>query len=153
MSENKKENIRGTLVLLTALFFGLLLIFGGKALLERYQTQVVPVAATMDEDNLAFQASARVTDLYDTQGKPFEAEEGKLYEMTIRYYINGDLANPAVYGCSDMETVTTFLARKPRIEADLKTAFNLSRITDQAGNPFNRETMTLSPYITVEALN
>ena len=153
MSEKEKDKKLTEKIAIGGIALIMLVLLGASLLVPRYQTQTVAVTAAMKEDHLDFHGETTIKDLLTETGRSFIPEEGKLYRITIRYLVNGEAGNVAVYGCSEMETVTTFLARKPNVELQLTTRFNSSRITDQAGNPFQKDSMYLSPYVTVEELS
>lgn len=150
MSESKKEKIMRKGL---PIFFIVLLLLGGTFLWNLWREsriQIISVTAYMKGETLDLNDTVRIKDLTETDGTKAEVQEGQFYELTIRYAINGIYGNWAVYGCSEMETKTTFIARKEHPEVELTVAFDTSKITDGSGNSFDPETMSLIPYATVE---
>lgn len=149
MPEHKKEKIlkAGVMFLAALLLLSSCFIW---RLWKETKIQTIPVTAYMDSQNLDLNATVTLTDLASPDGTEAKIKKGHLYEVTIRYAINGVYGNWAVYGCSEMETVTTFVARKEKPQIRLTAAFDSSRITDGSGVPFDPDTMSLVPYVTVE---
>lgn len=150
MSESKKEKImrRGLPIVCIVI-----LLLGGTFLWNLWREsriQTIPVTAYMEGETLDLNDTVRIKDLTESDGTKAEIQEGQLYELTIRYAIDGIYGNWAVYGCSEMETATTFIARKDHPEVELTVAFDSSKITDGSGNSFDPETMSLVPYATIE---